>query len=44
MWDQYREGTMRPQYIVFDRDMTIVFKGISDLAKDEAEDLIEDML
>ena len=27
VWDAYVEAGGRPQYIVFDRDMTVVFKG-----------------
>jgi hypothetical protein len=44
VWDQYRDSRIQPQYVVFDRDMTILYKGQTDVAKEEAEALILGLL
>ena len=44
VWDQYRDGAIKPQYIVFDRDMTVIFKDYGDFGHGRAEDEILDLL
>jgi len=44
VYNQYRGGAGRPWYVVFDRDMTIVFKGVGTLAHEEATETVLDLL
>ena len=40
VWNQYSEPDGRPQYIVFDRDMNIVFKGQGSGQHKKAQDAV----
>ena len=44
LWDAYVEGGARPQYVVFDREMTIVFKGKGTSGHDQAEEAVLELL
>tara|TARA_Y100000589_G_C26622397_1_gene414688 strand:+ start:278 stop:520 length:243 start_codon:yes stop_codon:yes gene_type:complete len=44
VWNQYVDGGGRPQYVVFDREMNIVFKGKSRAGKAEAEEAVLELL
>ena len=44
VYDLYRVDDFRPQYIVLDRDMTIVYKGSRPNSKEEAEDEVLSLL
>jgi peroxiredoxin len=37
VWNQYKDGDNKPQYIVFDREMNIVYRGRGAQGHDEAE-------
>ncbi len=41
---QYKQGTGKPQYVLFDRDMTVLYKGTGAVDHAEAQELILDML
>ena len=40
VFDLYAEGSARPQYIVFDRGMTILYKGTGSSGHDAMEDVV----
>ena len=40
VWTQYVDGGGRPQYVVFDREMNIVFKGKGRSGKTAAEEAV----
>ena len=44
VWKAYVEGGGRPQYVVFDRDLTIVFKGKGSQGHADAEDAALELL
>jgi hypothetical protein len=44
LWDAYVEGGGRPQYVVFDRDLNIVFKGKGPSGHGQAEEAVLDLL
>jgi hypothetical protein len=37
VWNQYKDGDNKPQYIVLDREMNVVFRGRGAQGHDEAE-------
>ena len=44
LWDAYVEGGGRPQYVVFDRDLTIVFKGKGSSGHSKAEEKVLELI
>ena len=44
VYNQYQEGFAMPQYVVFDRDMTVLYKSDGVPGKYGAEQLILDLL
>ena len=44
VWNQYRQGSGKPQYILFDRDMTVLYKGTGNSGHAQVQELILAML
>ena len=44
VWEQYRSDMYKPQYIVIDRDLTVIFKGVGPDAVDAAESTVLELI
>ena len=44
VWNQYKDTDNKPQYIVFDREMNIVYRGRGVKGHSESEAVIVDLL
>ena len=40
VWNQYRDGDSKPQYIVFDREMNIVYRDQRESGHAAAEEVV----
>ena len=44
VWEAWRDGNGRPQYIVMDRDMNIVLRGEGTAGHQQTEDKVLELL
>jgi hypothetical protein len=44
VWQLYKEGDTVPQYVVFDQDMSIRYKGEGPDGKRDSEQTVEELL